>query len=118
MMERVDMGIPSLLVTGTTGNIGQSLMAQWMQTPSFANVVAASPAGQFVAGAPSRALNPLDPASAKAAMRGVEPQSLLTQTHPEMETMIALAVQAAQATGRTEHRALAAPARAACHRLG
>lgn len=93
------MGTSHILVTGATGNIGSALVTQLMQTPSSTNVVAASPGGQSVAGAPGRALNLLGPDSAKAAMRGVERLFLLTPAHPEMEAMTVRAVRAAQAAG-------------------
>ena len=93
------MGNTQILVTGATGNIGSALVAQLMQAPSPTDVVAASPGGQPVAGAPGRALNLLDPDSVGAAMRGVERLFLLTSAHPEMEVMTAHAVQAARAAG-------------------
>ena len=93
------MDAPKVLVTGATGNIGRALVAQLRQAPSSTDVVAASPSGQPVAGAPGRALNLLDPDSVGAAMRGVERLFLLTPAHPEMETMTAHAVQAARAAG-------------------
>lgn len=88
-----------ILVTGATGNIGSALVAQLRQTPSSTDVVAASPGGQSVAGAPGRALNLLDSNSAQAAMQGVERLFLLTPAHPEMEAMTTHAVRAAKVAG-------------------
>lgn len=93
------MDAPRVLVTGATGNIGSALVSQLMQTPSSTDVVASSPGGQSVSGAPGRALNLLDSKSAQAAMQGVERLFLLTPAHPEMEAMTAHAVRAAQAAG-------------------
>lgn len=93
------MGNAQILVTGATGNIGSALVAQLMQAPSPTDVVAASPGGQSMAGVPGRVLNLLSPDSAQAAMQGVERLFLLTPAHPEMETMTAHAVRAAQAAG-------------------
>lgn len=89
---------PSILITGATGNIGRALVAQLAQMASM-QVVASSPKGQPVAGALSRALNLLDATSAQAAMQGIDRLFLLTPAHPDMETMTAHAVQAAQAAG-------------------
>lgn len=93
------MGNAKILVTGATGNIGSALVAELMQAPSPTDVVAASPGGQPVAGAPDSALNLLDSNSARAAMQGVERLFLLTPAHPEMEAMTTHAVRAAQAAG-------------------
>ncbi|GIX24958.1 MAG: NAD(P)-dependent oxidoreductase [Caldimonas sp.] len=91
--------VPTILVTGATGNIGRALVERLQTTPPSLSVIAASPSGQSVAGAPGRALNLLDPDSAQAAMQGVDRLFLLTPAHPEMEAMTAHAVRAAQAAG-------------------
>ncbi|TCT25177.1 SDR family oxidoreductase [Thermomonas haemolytica] len=91
--------LPTILATGATGNIGRTLIEYLQKAPSTASVIAASPSGQPVAGAPGRALNLLDAHSARAAMQGVECLFLLTPAHPEMEAMTAHAVRAAQAAG-------------------
>lgn len=96
----MEMWAPRILVTGATGNIGRALVSKLMQTPSSsADVLAASPTGQSVAGAPGRALNLLDPGSAHSAMQGVERLFLIAPAYPEMEAMTAHAVRAAQDAG-------------------
>lgn len=77
--------LSTILVTGATGNIGRALVERLQTTPPSPSVIAASPSGQSVAGAPGRALNLLDPDSAQAAMQGVDRLFLLTPAHPEME---------------------------------
>lgn len=91
--------IPTILVTGATGNIGRALVERLQRTASSVSVIAASPSGQPVAGTPGRVLNLLNPESAQAAMRGVKRLFLVTPAHPDMETMTAHAVRAAQAAG-------------------
>jgi uncharacterized protein YbjT (DUF2867 family) len=93
------MGVPNILVTGAAGNIGRALVTQLTQDPPAVNAVAASTAGQSAAGASARALNLVDPASALAAIEGVDRLFLLTPAHPDMEAMTAHAAQAAQAGG-------------------
>lgn len=91
--------IPTILVTGATGNIGRALVECLQKTPYSVSVIAASPSGQSVAGTPARELNLLSPDSAQAAMRGVKRLFLVTPAHPDMEAMTAHAVRAAQAAG-------------------
>lgn len=91
--------IPTILVTGATGNIGRALVECLQKTPYSVSVIAASPLGQSVAGTPARELNLLSPDSAQAAMRGVKRLFLVTPAHPDMEAMTAHAVRAAQAAG-------------------
>lgn len=91
--------IPTILVTGATGNVGRALVECLQKTPPSASVIAASPSGQSVAGTPGRVLNLLNPDSAQAAMKGVRRLFLLTPAHPEMEAMTAHAVRAAKAAG-------------------
>ena len=91
--------VPNILVTGATGNIGQSLVARLSQLAETVQVVAASPKGLPVTGAMVRSLNLLDATSVQAAMKGVKSLFLLTPAHPEMEAMTSNAVQAAQAAG-------------------
>lgn len=91
--------IPSILVTGATGNIGQALVAQLKRDAADLEVIAASPKGESLAQAPGRALNLLDPASAQAAMQGIDRLFLVTPAHPDMEAMTANAVKAAQSAG-------------------
>jgi len=91
--------LPRVLVTGATGNIGRALVAQLKRDASDLEVIAASPKGESVAQTPGRALNLLDPASAQAAMQGVDRLFLVTPAHPEMEAMTAQAVRAAQLAG-------------------
>lgn len=91
--------VSRVLITGATGNIGRDLVTQLVQAVPTLEVIAASPKGESVARAPGRILNLLDPASAHAAMQGVDRLFLVTQAHPEMEAMTVNAVKAAQSEG-------------------
>lgn len=89
----------TVLVTGATGNIGRALVGELRRVAPGLAIIAASPRGDAVDGATARALDLRDPASARAAMQGIDRLFLLTPAHPEMEAMTAHAVHAAQAAG-------------------
>lgn len=91
------MSQPTILVTGATGNIGRALIQRLMS--AGATVIAGSPRGESVAGAPGRVVKFEDPASLKQAFDGVDRLFLLLPLVPGKIELARNAVNAAKAAG-------------------
>ena len=91
------MSEPVILVTGATGNIGRALVQRL--SSAGARVIAGSPSGESVAGAPGRVVRFDDPASLKTAFEGVERLFLLLPLVPGKVELARNAVDAAKAAG-------------------
>ncbi len=87
----------NILITGATGNIGRELVPR-LQSSGF-SVWAGSTRGAAVAGAESRTLDLLAPASLPAAFERAEAAVIVTPAHPRMVEMTANAVSAAREAG-------------------
>lgn len=90
---------PRVLVTGSTGQIGRALVQDLLRDAAGMHIVAASRQGAPGSGVEARSLDWLDPASAAAALRGIDRLFLLTPLNPAIETMTAHAVAAARDAG-------------------
>jgi uncharacterized protein YbjT (DUF2867 family) len=88
---------PVVLVTGATGTVGRALVARLQALG--ARVIAGSPRGADVAGAPGRRVDFTDGASLAEAFRGVDRLFLLFPLVPGMVAMARAAVDAARAAG-------------------
>jgi uncharacterized protein YbjT (DUF2867 family) len=88
---------PLVLVTGATGTVGRALVERLQATG--ARVIAGSPRGADVAGAPGRRVDFTDPASLDDAFRGVDRLFLLFPLVPGMVAMARAAIDAARAAG-------------------
>ena len=91
------MTTAGVLIAGATGPIGRSLTGQLRRDGRGIEVIAAATTGEPVARARGRALNLLDPESARSAVQGVERLFLLTPAQAQMEAMTANVVKAATA---------------------